>query len=95
MSAEAPPTSPASGALLLEVEGQVSGNDGDVHEVNHMLMLPPVQVLVDVQALWGPAVGIRLWHMLSVVRLVLTLRAYSVCSPHPNLAFTYVTPDQS
>ena len=45
---------PASDAFLLEVEGQVGGNDGNVHEVDHMFMLPPVQVLIDVQALWGP-----------------------------------------
>lgn len=37
----------------LEVECQVRGDDGDVHEVDDMLMLPPVQVLVDVQVLCG------------------------------------------
>lgn len=35
----------------LEVERQVRGDDGNVHEVDHVLVLPPVQVLVDVQAL--------------------------------------------
>lgn len=35
----------------LEVERQVRGDDGDVHEVDHVLVLPPVQVLVDVQRL--------------------------------------------
>lgn len=37
----------------LEVERQVGGDDGYVHEVDHVLVLPPVQVLVDVQGLWG------------------------------------------
>lgn len=60
-----------------------------------MFMLPPVQVLVDVQALWGPSVGVGLWQMLPGVPLVLTLRAYSVYSLHSKLVFTYVIPDQS
>lgn len=35
----------------LEIKCQVSGNDGDVHEVDYMVHLPPVKVLVDVQRL--------------------------------------------
>lgn len=37
--------------FVLEVERQVSGNDGDVHEVDDEVMLTAVQVLVDVQRL--------------------------------------------
>lgn len=33
----------------LEIKSQVSGDDGDVHEMNHVLYLSPVKVLVDVQ----------------------------------------------
>lgn len=60
-----------------------------------MFMLPPVQVLVDVQALCGPSVCVGLWQMLPVVPLLLTLRVYSVYSPHSNLAFAYAMPHQS
>lgn len=75
LSAEDSTQTPAPDAFSLEVEGQVSGNDSDVHEVDRMLVLAPVQILVDVQALWGPPDGVGLWQMLPVVPLVLTLRA--------------------
>lgn len=35
----------------LEVKSQVCGNDGDVHQVNHKVVLAAVQILVDVQCL--------------------------------------------
>lgn len=35
----------------LEVEGEVGGDDGDVHHVDRVLVLPAVEVLEDVQAL--------------------------------------------
>lgn len=60
-----------------------------------MLVLTPVQVLVDVQALRGPPGGVGLWQMLPEVPLVLTLRVCSVYSPRSNLAFIYMIPDQS
>ena len=44
---------------LLEVQSQVRGDDGDVHEVDHMLMLSPVEVLVDIQLLRVRQTGIR------------------------------------
>ena len=46
-----PREAPPPGRRALEVQGQVRGDDGDVHQVDHVLVLPPVQVLVDVQGL--------------------------------------------
>lgn len=46
-----PREAPLPGRRALEVQGQVRGDDGDVHQVDHVLVLPPVQVLVDVQGL--------------------------------------------
>lgn len=79
---------------LLEVEGQVGGNDGNVHEVDYVFMLPPVQVLVDVQALWRLGLVSELWQVLPVILLSLTLRAWPVYSSHPNMALICVTQDQ-
>ncbi|KAK7796616.1 hypothetical protein U0070_013394, partial [Myodes glareolus] len=60
-----------------EVEGQVSGDDGNVHEVDHMLVLPPVQVLVDVQALWGPPDGVGLWQVVGATMVDVVAQASS------------------
>lgn len=35
----------------LEVQSQVSGDDGDVHEVDDVVVLTAVQILINVQSL--------------------------------------------
>ena len=88
----------------LEVERQVCGDDGDVHEVDHVLMLPPVQVLIDVQGLQvGLWSQVRLPHppvrsppppLLEVIRLSLLALLASfyprVMGPRPR--WLYIAP---
>lgn len=67
------PSRPQPAGHPLEVKRQVRGNDGDVHEVDDVLVLPPVQVLVDVQVLQGAGgAGHGLWVALAP-------------SPHPSV----------